>query len=207
MLAKGLRSHTLYNCAGYVLSYIKIVYKPRNIPVQDECRLLIKTIVFIEHHIVKEILHHGLCNPWKTFSLLYRPSTVNPVCHYAPYNSCGLSSCSACVDQLTPGEPTNRARHWLSCRLLQNCGSLANGTNHLRRMSVIVEVGSLLLSALLFKVRRLSPTLYCRAELCVDHQTVVDWSQFCRKAMSHFILSCSLQLFLWCLVGGAKMWK
>jgi hypothetical protein len=34
MLAKGLRSHTLYNYAGYILCYIKIVYEPRNIPVQ-----------------------------------------------------------------------------------------------------------------------------------------------------------------------------
>ena len=40
------------------------------------------------------------------------------------------------------------------------------------------------------------------AELRVDHQTVADWSQFCRKAMSYFILSCSLQLFLWWLEGG-----
>jgi hypothetical protein len=34
MLAKDLRSHSVYNYAGYILSYIKIVYKPRNIPVQ-----------------------------------------------------------------------------------------------------------------------------------------------------------------------------
>ena len=48
MLTKGLRSHSLYNYAGYILSYIKIVYKPRNIPiqVQYECRLLIKTAVY-----------------------------------------------------------------------------------------------------------------------------------------------------------------
>ena len=71
MLAKGLRTHSLYNYAGYILSYIKIVYKPRNIPVQvkDGCRLLIKIIVFIEHFNVKEILLHGLYtpmnkNPW-----------------------------------------------------------------------------------------------------------------------------------------------
>ena len=55
---------------------------------------------------------------------------------------------------------------------------------------------------LLFKVRRLSLTLQCRAELFVDHETVADWSQFCRKAKSYFILSCSLQLFLWRGGGG-----
>ena len=50
MLAKGLRTHSLYKYTGCILSYINIVYKPRNIPVQvkDGCRLLIKTIVFIE---------------------------------------------------------------------------------------------------------------------------------------------------------------
>ena len=47
MVAKGLRTHYLYNYAGYILSYVKIVYKLRNIPVQvkDGCRLLIKRIV------------------------------------------------------------------------------------------------------------------------------------------------------------------
>jgi hypothetical protein len=81
MLAKGLRSHSLYNCVGYILCYINIVYKPRNIPVQvkDDCRLLIKTAVFIEHRNVKEILLHGLSNTWKIFSILYGPSTVNRV--------------------------------------------------------------------------------------------------------------------------------
>ena len=61
MLAKGLRSHSLYSYAGYILSYIKIAYKPRNIPVEvkDERRLLIKTSVFIEHVNIKEILLHG----------------------------------------------------------------------------------------------------------------------------------------------------
>jgi hypothetical protein len=60
---------------------------------------------------------------------------------------------------------------------------------------------ALLSSVLLFKVRRHSPALQCHAEPCVDHQTVTDWSQFCRKAMSNFLLSCSLQLFLWGLGG------
>ena len=34
MLAKGLRTHSVYDYGGYILSYIKIVYKHRNIPVQ-----------------------------------------------------------------------------------------------------------------------------------------------------------------------------
>ena len=64
MLAKGLRTHSLYSYAGYIFSYIKIVYKPRNIPVQvkEESGLLIKTVVFIEHFNVKKILVHGLYN-------------------------------------------------------------------------------------------------------------------------------------------------
>ena len=67
MLAKSLRSHSLYNYARYILSYIKIVYKPRNIPVQmkDECKPLIKTVVFIEHN-VKAISVHGLYSRWKS---------------------------------------------------------------------------------------------------------------------------------------------
>jgi len=34
------------------------------------------------------------------------------------------------------------------------------------------------------------------AEHDFDHKTAADWSQFCCKAMSNFILICSLQLFL-----------
>jgi hypothetical protein len=90
MLAKGLRSHSLHNYAGYILAYINIVYRPRNIPAQvkDECRLLIKTVVFIEHCNIKEVPVCVLYNSWKTFSLLYRPSTVNPVCRDAAYDRC-----------------------------------------------------------------------------------------------------------------------
>jgi len=33
MLAKGLRTHSVDDYGGYILSYIKIVYKHRNIPV------------------------------------------------------------------------------------------------------------------------------------------------------------------------------
>ena len=140
MLAKGLRTHSLYNCAGYILSYIKIAYKPSNIPVQvkDGCRLLIKTIVFIEHFNVKEILLHGLYNSWKTFTLLYSPSTVHPLCHDAPYESCGASSHAPHAYQHPPVKLANRAQCCLPCTpCYKKCGYLANGTNHLRRISLI----------------------------------------------------------------------
>ena len=99
------------------MSYIKTVYKHRNIPVQvkDGCRLLIKPAVFIQHLVVKEILLHGLYNTWKS-SLLYKPSTVNALCHDAACDSCGASSGVPHADQHLPGKPTNRARCWLSCR-------------------------------------------------------------------------------------------
>jgi hypothetical protein len=140
MLAKGLRSHSLYNYAGYILPYIKMVYKPSNIPVQldDECRLLINTTVFIEHRSVKEILLHCLYNSWKVFSLLYSPSTVNPLCRDAAYDSCGASYCASHVDHHPRGKPYSRVQFWLSCRPCYKKGCfLANGTNHSRRMSLI----------------------------------------------------------------------
>ena len=121
MLANGLKTHSLYNYTGYILSYMKIVYKHRNIPVQvkDGCRLLIKTIVFIEHFSVKEILLHGLYSSWKTFTLLYRLSTVHSLCHDAAYKSCGASSRAPHAYQHPPVKPANRARCCLSCRPLQ----------------------------------------------------------------------------------------
>ena len=140
MLAKVLRTHSLYNCAGYILSYINIVYKPRNIPVQvkDECRLLIKTVVFIEHFNVKKILLHGLYNSWKTFTLLYRPITVHPLCCDAAYKSCGASSHAPHAYQHPPVKPANQARCCLSCMpCYKKGGFLANRTNHLRRISLI----------------------------------------------------------------------
>ena len=135
MLAKVLRTHSLYNCAGYILSYINIVYKPRNIPVQvkDGCRILIQTIVFIEHFNVKEILLHGLYNLWKTFLLVYRPSTVHPLCHDAAYESCGASSRALHAFQHPPIErdvlyPVRRVtKMWFSWQRNQ----------HLRRISLI----------------------------------------------------------------------
>jgi len=139
MLAEGLRTHCVYDYGGYRLSYIKTVYKHRNIPVQvkDGCRLLIKPTVFIQHLVVKEILLHGLYNTWKS-SLLYKPSTVNSLCCDAAYDSCGASSSVPHADQHLPGKPTNHARCWLSCRPCYNKGALLDNTaNHLRRISLI----------------------------------------------------------------------
>jgi len=66
MLANGLRSHSLYNYARYVLSCVKIVYKPTNIiicrQVKDECRLLIKTVVCMVNLNVEEILVNDFDN-------------------------------------------------------------------------------------------------------------------------------------------------
>jgi len=72
---------------------------------------------------------------------------------------------------------------------------------------LIVKVGFLLLSALSFQVRHLSPTLQFCVELRFDHRTVTDWSQFCCKAMLNFILICSLQLILMVVgrEGGGKI--
>ena len=139
MLAKSLRTHSLYNYAGYILSYIKIVYKPRNIPVQvkDGCRLFIKTIVFIEHFNVKEILLHGLYNSWKVFTLLFRPSTVHPLCHDAAYESCGASSFAPHAYQHLPVKPANRAECLSSRPCYKKGGFLANGSTHSRRISLI----------------------------------------------------------------------
>ena len=66
MLANVLRSHSVYNHAGYILSYIKNIYKRRNviIPVQvkDECSLPIKSVVCQEYCNVKEVLIFGFDN-------------------------------------------------------------------------------------------------------------------------------------------------
>jgi len=45
-----------------------------------------------------------------------------------------------------------------------------------------------------------NPPMSCRT-LCIDHQTLTDWSQFCSKTMSNFNLNYSLHLFLWRLGG------
>jgi hypothetical protein len=53
-----------------------------------------------------------------------------------------------------------------------------------------------------FQIRRLAPTLEGCAENWVDHHNVAEFSHFCRKAMSNFILLCSLQLILMVVVWG-----
>jgi hypothetical protein len=90
MLAKGRRSHSLYNYAGYILPFINIVYKPRNM--------------------------------WKNFSLLYRPNTINPVCHDTAYDSCGSVLTNPHLDN-PPIEPDfgypvgKKKKKWFSCQL------------------------------------------------------------------------------------------
>ena len=83
---------------------------------KDGCRLLMETIVSIEHFNIKEILVHGLYNSWKTFSLLYRPSTVHPLCHDIAYKSCGSSSHAPHAYEHPPVKPANQVRCCLSCR-------------------------------------------------------------------------------------------
>ena len=72
-------------------------------------------------------------------------------------------------------------------------------------MSLIFSLVSLLLSVLAFQVRHHSPTLQFCAELHFDLQTLAYFAQFCWKAMSNFILICSLRLFFkWWLAWGGK---
>ena len=94
------------------------------------------------------------------------------------------------------------------CSLETRSGSLANGNNQLRRMTLIVKVGFHLLSVLSFKVRRHSLTHQRRAELHVDHQTVPDLSQFCCEGMSVFIWVFPFRFF-WVVKGkgGVELGK
>ena len=89
----------------------------------------------------------------------------------------------------------NRAQCWLSCRpcykkvvFLPTEPTIGGGCLLSFRLA-------LLLSLLSFQVRRHSQTLQYCAELHFDHQPVAHWSQFCCKAMSNFILICSLRFF------------
>jgi len=76
-------------------------------------------------------------------------------------------------------QTANQARCWLSCRPCYNKGGfLANGTNHWRRMSLIVSVGSLLLPALTFQVSRHSLTLQFRAKLHFEHKLLLTGHSF-----------------------------
>ena len=109
--------------------------------------------------------------------------------------------------------PTLTNTHLVNPPIKQNFGNpvspvtkrgcfLANGTNKWGRMSLIISVGSLLLSVQLFQVRHHSLTLQCRAKLYFDHETVAYWSQIYCKRMSNLILICSLQIFLMVFGGG-----
>jgi hypothetical protein len=119
---------------------LRLYTSPENIRVQvkDGCRLLIKIIVFVEHFNVKKILVHGLYNSWKTFSLFYMPITVRLLCHDTAYESCGASSRAPHAYQHPPVKPANRTRCCLSStKKKKKGGYVANGTNHLRRISLI----------------------------------------------------------------------
>ena len=113
---------------------------------KDYCRLLIKTVVFIQHLVVKEFLLRSLYNMWKTLSLLYKPSTVNPLCCDAAYDIC-RQSCVPHADQNPPGKLANRTECWLSFRpCYKKIGFLATGTPfeedfsyHLGWLSVTVQ--------------------------------------------------------------------
>jgi len=137
---------------------------------------------------------------------LYGPRIVSPVCCDAACDSYGLSRAPR-ADEHPPGEPAIRA--WL-----YSVGSVTKKLCSCQQNQPLKEDISycfklaLLLSAFLFKVRRHSPTRQCHAKLCVDNQTVVDWSQFCRNAMSNFILSFLMLFLLWLVRWGtAKIWK
>ena len=76
-------------------------------------------------------------------------------------------------------QPANQAQCWLSCQpYYKKGGFLANGTNHCRRMSLIVSVGSLLLSALTFQVSRYSLTIQFRAEPHFEHKLSLTGHSF-----------------------------
>ena len=173
---------------------------------KDECRLLIKTIVFIEHCNIKKIPVHALYNMWKTFSLLYRPSTDYPVFRDASYDSFGPLSCATALSNThlvnLPIEPYigypvgSVTKKWFSCQ--ENLPFEEEVSYCLSWLSVfgraLVEI----------KTPFSNPPVLC-GTLCVDHQTLDDWSQLCCKSMSNFILSNFLLLFLWWLRGWREV--
>ena len=142
---------------------------------KDDCRLLIKTAVFIQHLVLKEILLHGFYNTWKTFSLLYKPSTVNPLCRDAAYDSCG-ESCAPHADQHLPGKLANRTGCWLSFRPCYKKSRFSCQWNQPFEEDFSYHLGWLSVTVFLFEVRRHSPTLQFHVELRFDHQTAADWS-------------------------------
>ena len=171
MLAKGLRSHSLYNYAGYILPYIKTVHKPSNIPVQldDECRLLINTTVVIDHCSLKEILLHCLYNSWKVFSLLYNPSTVHPLCLDAAYDSCGAYSCASHDDHHPRGKPYSLVQCWLTCRPCYKKRLFSCERNQPFEENVSYHLGWLSVTARALvpsKAPFFNPSLSCRTPYC-----------------------------------------
>ena len=165
---------------------------------KDGCRLLIKISVFIEHFNVKEILVHGLYNSWRTFSLLYRSSTV----HCAMMQLMKAVGCPTPTNTRLLNPPIEHDVVYPVSPFTKQVAILPTEPEPTIWGVFLLSLSlALLLSVLFFLVRRHSPILQSCAELCVEHQTVADWSQFCHKAMSNFILICSLQLILMA-VGG-----
>jgi len=72
------------------------------------------------------------------FSLLYEPSIVNPLCRDAAYDSCEPLSDVPHADQHPPGEPASGTQLSYPVGCYQKSCFLAIGTNHFRRMSLIV---------------------------------------------------------------------
>jgi hypothetical protein len=71
--------------------------------------------------------------------VLYRLSTVNPVYRDAAYDSCGASSCAPHANQHLPGKhPVKRDFGYPIGSVTKKVVFLVNGTNHSRRMSLIV---------------------------------------------------------------------
>jgi len=133
---------------------------------------------------------------WKTFSLFYKPSTVNRLCCDAAYDSCG-ESCAPHADQHPPGKHANQTCCLLSFRSCYKKKLVFLPTEPTILGGFLLSLRlTLLLSVLLFQVKRRSLTLQFRVALHFDHQTVADWLQFCQKAMSNLILICFLQHIL-----------
>jgi hypothetical protein len=144
------------------------------------------------------------------FSLLYGLSVVISMCCDATFNSCGPWSYAPHTNRHLPVEPANRVRRllysriclkkkWFSCQ--QNQPFEEDVSHCLSWLSVIVR-------ALVQSRAPLSdPPMSCRTPCWPP--IFADWSQFCHKAVSNFILSYSLQLFLWWLSGRSvvNLWK
>ena len=181
---------------GYILSYINIVYKHRNISVQvkGDCRLLIKAAVFIHHLDVRKFCSM-VCTIRGKYSHFYINQEQSILCavmqlmtavghrHVRPtLTNTRLVNLTIEHDDGCPSGPVTEKVVLLPMEPTIGGGCL------LFRLA-------LLLSTLSFQARRHSLTLQFRAELHFDHQTVADWSRFSCKAMSNLILICFYSLF------------